>query len=66
VATTEFLDDRFVSRNHGGVREIRYDDVLAVDVRGDVALLRLATMPGRMLIARALLPDEQLARMRGR
>lgn len=64
VATTEFLEDRFVSRNAGGAREVRDHDIRAVDVRGDVVLLRLASQRGRFYIARALFPDEQLERLR--
>ena len=52
VATTQVLDDRFVSRNAGGTREIRFDDVRSVEVSGDVLLLELASQPGNMLIAR--------------
>jgi hypothetical protein len=60
-ATTEVLGDRLVSRNAGGAREIRYDDVEAVTVRNDVAMLRLAS-GSVMLLARSLVPDEILAR----
>jgi hypothetical protein len=60
-ATTEAFADRFVSRNGGGAREIRYADVQAVMVRRDVAMLRLASGPV-LLIARSLVPDEVMAR----
>jgi hypothetical protein len=63
-ATTEFLEDRFISRNHGGVREIRYDDVRSVEVHGDVVRLRIGSLPGAMLIARALVTDDGLERLR--
>jgi hypothetical protein len=64
VASTEVLDDRLVSRNAGGTREIRFDQVRSVDVRGDVVLLTLASVRGTMLIARALIPDDLLERLR--
>lgn len=58
VARTEFLEDRFVSRNAGGVREVRYDEISSVDVRGDVVLLR--TTSGVLAVARVLFPDDVL------
>jgi hypothetical protein len=58
LATTEFLDDRFISRNAGGTREIRFDEICALDVRGDVVLLELASGSRKIAIARALIPDE--------
>jgi hypothetical protein len=58
VASTRFLDDRFVSSNAGGTREISYDDVRRADLRGDVVVLTLSSQRGRMLIARDLVPDE--------
>ena len=61
MATTHVLDDRVVSRNAGGEREIRFDDVRSVEVSGDVLLLELLSQPGRMLIARELVPDDMLA-----
>lgn len=64
VASTEVLADRLVSRNAGGTREIPYDQVRSVEVHGDVVFLGLASVPGRMLIARALIPDDVLERLR--
>ena len=64
VATTEFLEDRFISRNAGGVREIGFADIRSVDVRGDVVLLRLTARRETLAIARALLPEDQLQHMR--
>jgi hypothetical protein len=61
-ATTEVFEDRLVSRNAGGGREIRYADVEAVTVRRDVAMLRL-TSGSVLLLARSLVPDEVLARV---
>ncbi len=64
VATTDVFEDRLVSRNVGGVREIRYADVRALEVHGDVVLIRMTTERAR-LIARALVPEELLQRLRG-
>lgn len=64
IASLEVLDDRLVSRNAGGVREIRYDEILSVVVRDDVVLLRLTSAKGQMLLARELLPDDVLERLR--
>lgn len=64
VASTEVLADRFVSRNAGGTREIPFDQVRSVEVHGDVVFLMLASARGRMLIARALIPDDLLDRLR--
>jgi hypothetical protein len=61
VSTIEFLDDRLISRNASGAREVRYADVGEVDVHGDVASVRLVTGQ-TFLMARALLPDEVLQR----
>jgi hypothetical protein len=63
LATTEFLDDRFISRNRGGGREIQLDEIRSVDVRGDVALLRLVSQRKTLAIARTLLPDDRLQRL---
>lgn len=62
VASTEFSTDRFVSRNVGGVREIRFDDIRSTYVRGDVVLLRLVSSPQPVAIARSLVPEDQLER----
>jgi hypothetical protein len=62
VASTEFSADRFVSRNVGGVREIRFDDIRSTYVRGDVVLLRLASSPRPVVIARDLVPEDRLER----
>lgn len=62
VATTEFADGGFVSRNTGGVRSIRYDDIRSVTVRGDVTRLTVANVRGHLLIATTLLPDEVIRR----
>ena len=59
VSTIEFLDDRLISRNASGAREVRYAGVREVDVRGAVASVRLVTGQP-FLMARALLPDEVL------
>jgi hypothetical protein len=63
VASTEFLEDRFVSRNMGGAREIRFDDIRSIDVRGDVVFLGLVSRRSPLVIARVLVPDDQLARL---
>jgi hypothetical protein len=65
VATTDVFEDRLVSRNAGGVREIRYADVRAIEVRGDVVLIRMTTERNVGVIARALIPDELPQRLRG-
>jgi hypothetical protein len=62
LMTTEFLEDRIIYRNTGGQREFRYSDVVQVDVRGDVVLMRLRTRQTGVL-ARALFPDDVLARL---
>jgi hypothetical protein len=64
VASSEVYEDRLVVRNAGGVREIRFDDVRSVDVRGDVLLLSLASRRGTLLLARALVPDDALVLLR--
>jgi hypothetical protein len=63
VASTEFFEDRFISRNRGGAREVRFDEIRTVDVRGDVALLRLVSERQTLAIARALLPEHELERL---
>jgi len=60
VATTEFLEDRFIARNARWAREIRFDDIGSLDVCGDVLLLQLASGSGKLAIARALVPDDTL------
>jgi hypothetical protein len=62
LMTAEFAEDRIISRNTGGERVFRYPDVVAVDVRRDVVVVRLRSRETR-LMARALLPDEVLARL---
>jgi hypothetical protein len=65
TATTEFHDDRLVSRNPMGVREIRYDDIIALRLVGDVVCLRLRSQPRAwLLMARPLFPDDRLEAMR--
>ena len=64
VATTEFLDDHFVSRNAGGVREIPFADISSIRVRGDLVQLGVKSQPGWTMIARALVPDEAIAHLR--
>ena len=59
-ATTHFFDDRFISRNAGGTREIRFDDVRSIDVRDDVVMVGFASQRGRLLIARDLIPENAL------
>lgn len=54
-------DDRLITRNVGGSREIPFDQVRSVDVRGDVVFLRLSDGPVALAIARSLIPDETLA-----
>jgi hypothetical protein len=58
VASTEFLDDRLISRNARWAREIRFDDIRAVDGRGDVVFLETSSRSGKIVIARALIPDD--------
>ena len=60
VASAEFLEDRFITRNAAGAREIRFDEIRTADVRGDVVLLRLAGRRPVLAIPRALLPDDAL------
>lgn len=62
VATTEFLDDRFISRNAAGAREIRYADLGSVTLSGDVVLLRVISGPTRVM-PKALFADDVLARL---
>ncbi|HEY3530472.1 MAG TPA: hypothetical protein VGK78_15110 [Nocardioides sp.] len=64
VATAEFLEDRFISRNAGGSREIRYDDVLFVVIRGDVVMMRMRSGPTGVM-PRVLFPDDVLERLGG-
>lgn len=61
TASTYVLEDRFVSRNAGGTREILFADVSSASVHDDVVVLRLRSARGRFLIARTLLPPETLA-----
>lgn len=63
VATTEFLEDRFISRNAGGAREIRYADISSLEIRGDVVVLTFLTTRSRLVIARALIPADVLERL---
>jgi hypothetical protein len=65
VATTEFLDDRFISRTARWAREIRFDDIHALEVRGDVVLIAIGSESGKLAMARALIPDDALDRLRG-
>lgn len=60
VASTEFLEDRIISRNACGLREIQFDDIRSVDLRGDVVLLGLASQSRTLMFARALFPDDRL------
>jgi len=62
VAATETRDDRLVSRNAGGVREIRFDDIRSLVVRDDVVLLGMTSGPKVLALARDLVPDELLQR----
>lgn len=62
-ASTEFHEDRFVSRNALGAREIPFDHVRGVQVRGDVVFLQLANLAGRLIVARELIPDDELERL---
>jgi hypothetical protein len=64
TASTEFLDDRFITRNALGQREVRYDEVESAETRRDLVLLRMAA-GGTLLIARALVPDEALSLLGG-
>jgi hypothetical protein len=64
VMTSRVYDDRLVTSNAGGVREIGFDDVERVQVRADLVLLELDSRPGVTLIARTLVPDDVIARMR--
>ena len=58
VATIDFVTGGFVSRNASGARVIRFDEIRAIEVRGDVAFLRLTTQDGWLSMARGLLPDD--------
>jgi hypothetical protein len=63
TATTYVLEDRFISHNAGGAREILFEDVRRASVHDDVVVLQLASTRGRFLIARALLPPDYVARL---
>lgn len=65
VATIGFLDDRFISRTARWAREIRFDDIRALDVWGDGVLVETASESGKIAIARALIPDDALDHLRG-
>jgi hypothetical protein len=65
VTTSEFLDDRVIIRNARWAREIRFGDISTIDVRGDVVFLGTASGPKRIAVARALIPDDALALLRG-
>jgi hypothetical protein len=64
VASIETLDDRLVSRTARWTRDIRFDEVRAVDVHDDVVFLVMTSAPRRLALARALLPDAILERLR--
>jgi hypothetical protein len=64
VASIEALDDRLVSRTARWSRDIRFDEVRAVDVRGDVVFLTMTSAPRRLALARELLTDAVLERLR--
>ncbi len=61
TATTYVLEDRFISCNAGGTREILFQDIRRSAVYDDVVVLRLGSARGHFLIARALLPSDTLA-----
>jgi hypothetical protein len=65
-ASVEVLDDRLVSRTARWTREIRFDEVCAVDVRSDVVFLTMSSVPPRLVLARDLVPDEVLGRLSAR
>jgi hypothetical protein len=65
VARLEVLDDRMVSRTARWAREIRFDEVREVHIRGDVVFLAMTTTPPRLALARELLPDVVIDRLRG-
>jgi len=58
VASAEFLDDRLIFRNARWAREIRLDDIRAVDGHGDVVFLETSPRSRKIVIARALIPDD--------
>jgi hypothetical protein len=64
TASTFFFDDRCVSRNTGGSREVRFTDIEAADVHDDVVFLRLRDHRGALVLARALVPDDALENLR--
>jgi len=60
----EVLDDRMISRTARWAREIRFDDVREVKVRGGVVFLRMRSSPPLLALARDLVPDDVLERLR--
>lgn len=64
LATSHVEEDRLITHSHGGSREIPYDNVRSVDVRGDVVFVRLVDWPVPLAIARTLIPDEALGNLR--
>ena len=62
VASTEIVDGTLVSRNTGGVRRLRLEDVTSVRVRGDVVVVRTAVDRASLLFARELMPPEILTK----
>jgi hypothetical protein len=63
LASVEVLDDRLVSRTSRWAREIRFDEVRAVEIRSDVVFLTMASIPPLLVLARDLVPDEVLDRL---
>ncbi|MGY2874584.1 hypothetical protein ACVW00_001774 [Marmoricola sp. URHA0025 HA25] len=64
VASVEVLSDRMVSRTVRWAREIRFDEIREVRVRGDVVFLAMTSTPPLLALARELVPDAVIERLR--
>jgi len=64
VASVELLDDRMVSRTARWTREIRFDEVREVHARDEVVFLTMTGTPPRLALARELVPDAVIERLR--
>jgi len=64
VASMEVLDDQLVSRTARWAREIPFDEVREVRVRDDVVFLAMTGTPPLLALARELVPDAVIERLR--
>lgn len=62
LASADFLEDRLITRNSVGLREIPIATIRAMDIYGDVVLLRLRSGTKTVAIALCLIPDDLLGR----